>query len=825
MAFPWCQELQQIFYKMIFNYLKVGLRNLNKYKLFSLINVFGLAAAMTICMLIILMLADQESYDQFNKGKDRIYRILSDKPDFRNPYATSPFPLSGTLQSENPMIESATHLVRGVGGDAVYKKHSVEMRGYFADSSFFKVFSFELKQGEIHSALKSPNSMIITTELAAELFGQEDPIGKTIAFSDRGLNFMGQGESSVPVSWGNYMITGVFTDKNYKSHLRFEVLVSTSSLPSLTLSKKISDLTGDWKDIYHCYTYVLLEPGKTRASLDSSLSRLAAIKYAGIPDYKEFKLRGQKLTDISPGILLGNEPNIILPRIVYYLLSLLAMVIMISACLNFTNLSIARALTRAKEIGIRKVNGALRKDLIIQFLSESILTTFFALAVAICLLFLVKTAFVHLWVNQYLHFSLETNAQVCLIFIGFALLIGLVAGIYPALYLSKFQPVKVLKNYEGIRPGKLGMQSILITTQFVISGIFIISSLLIFNQARHFLKFNYEFNPKNIVNIELQSNDYKLISSALSTVPGVSNISACDYIPITGRSEGISLKRAGSKEEYRNLIILQTDEYFVDNLELKLVSGKNLAAGKSSNRQVLVNESAVKEFGYPNPASIIGHSLVVKGNDTTMLQVIGVVQNFHMGLDRNIEPLILQNQQSSFKFLNVKLAFGDTRSTLAKLKEKWRTIDPVHPFKYQFFDEQLAATSQGFFDLVSILGFLAFLAITIACLGLLGMATYSTERRMKEVGIRKTLGAGDFGIIILLSSAFIRILGIAILIAMPLSYFLNNLWLRNFPNRVNFGFGTVFSGTVILLLLGLITIGSQTIRATRRNPADSLKMD
>jgi putative ABC transport system permease protein len=811
---------------MFLNYLKVSLRNILKHKLFSFINIFGLAAAMTVCMLILLMLSEQRSSDQFNQHKENIYRILSDKPDFRNPYATSPFPLSDVLKKGDPIVKDATHLVMGVGGDGQYNGKSVEMRGYFADPSFFKVFSFELKEGSKTNALAGPNEVVISSDLARQLFHDEDPVGKILTFTDRGLNYMGQAEASTPTPWGSFIVRGVLADKKYKSHLKFDVLMSSSSMLGLVARTKMADLTDNWNDIFRCYTYVMLDPGKNVHDLNASLIAVASTKYAGNQDYKGIKFFGQNLTQISPGILLGNEPSIVLPRIVYYILFFLALVVMISACLNYTNLSIARSLTRAKEIAVRKVNGATRKNIVFQFLSESIISALFALLMANVFLFVIKAAFLGLWVNQYLNFELKPNAQIFFVFTGFAVLIGLVAGIYPAFYLSKFEPIKALRHFQSLRPGKLGMRKVLSVTQFAISLLFIITSILIYDQSTHFLKFKYEFNASNIINVELQSNDYQKIARELATVPGVSKISACDYIPVTGRSEGASLKRRGTSEEYKNFTLLQTDENFVDNLELKLVAGRNLPGGKSSGRYALVNETAAREFGYKYPAEIIGKVLQNKYSDSAFFEVVGVVQDFHMSLDQpRIQPLVIQNQPALFKFVNIKIVSGELETTLARLEEKWKTIDPVHTMKYQFFENQLAATSRGFFDVVSILGFIAFIAVTIACLGMLGMATYSTERRIKEVGIRKAMGAEEFSIVLLLSKEFLRILIIAILIAAPLGYFLNNLWLHNFPNRVDFGWGTISLGVLLLLVLGLITIGSQTISASRRNPVDSLKME
>jgi putative ABC transport system permease protein len=500
---------------------------------------------------------------------------------------------------------------------------------------------------------------------------------------------------------------------------------------------------------------------------------------------------------------------------------------MVSACLNYTNLSIARALTRAKEIGVRKVNGAQRRDLIFQFLSESIITALFALGMACILLVAIKPAFKSLWINQFLNFELQDSLPVYLLFAGFTTLIGLVAGAYPALHLSGFQPTKVLKNLDSMRPGKLGMRKVLTVFQFVVSLFFITSSILVYNQFKHYLQFDYKFNSDNIINIELQGNDYQKVSTLLSSVPGVSTISACDIIPALSRSSEISIKMPG-KEEDLNFGLLQVDENFVPNVQLKLLAGKNLPArGESIDKFIVVNEAAVKQLGYKHPSEIIG-KIVETSWSKEALEVVGVIEDFRYRLLINqdkIGPLVLRNQPDAFKYANVQLASKDVTGTIAKIESTWESIDPIHSFKYEFFDEQLAATHRGIMDIVSVIGFIAFLAITISCLGLLGMATYTAERRMKEVSIRKVLGAEDLSIALLLSKGFLKILAISILIGAPLSYIINNFWLQNFPNRVEFGLGTLVLGSLMLLILGLLTIGSQIFRVAKRKPVDSLRMD
>ncbi|MDN5211761.1 ABC transporter permease [Fulvivirgaceae bacterium BMA12] len=816
-------------YAMFKNYFKVGFRNILKYKLFSFINVFGLAVAMSICMLIMLMLADQKSYDQFHKKKDRTYRILSKMPRSMTPNASSPFPLAASMRENYAFVEDATHLVPRVGGDVMYGQKNQVIRGYFADSSFFNVFSFDLEKGNKNTALDMPNSMIISREIADLLFADENPIGKRVEFIDRALHIMDFDDGSItgsnPVDWGSFTITGVLDGQKHKSHLKFDVLVSGTSLQALYNQGKLRDLSNYWEWYSYCYTYVVLNRDIKEGDLANALDELVIKHYADLENIRGLKLIPQALNNITPGKFAGNPPSLRLPIEAYYFLGFLALVIIISACLNYTNLSIARALTRGKEIGIRKVNGANRGNLILQFLSESVITVFIALIMANLLLMLIKPAFTGLWANQYLNFDLSGNIVVYFLFLAFALFTGLAAGTYPALHLSRFKPVSILKNPGKEGSGKFSFLKLLSIFQFVVSLFFITTSILIAKQFKHFIEFEYGFETENIINIPLQGNDYQRLSNVLSAVPGVSVVSGSEYIPATAGGHGIGIRKLGSKEKHTHFQILAADSNFVHNLGLKIVAGNNLPPVDKSDRFILVNEAAVKALGYQSPTEILGQSFEANTH-RDQLEVIGIMDDFRFRApfeDDKIAPLMIRNQLKSFNYINAKIASSDISGTVSKLEDKWQQIDMAHPFKYQFFDDQLANANRWIGDIVSIIGFIAFLAITIACLGMLGMTIYTTERRTKEVGIRKVLGARDLNITFLLSRKFLGIILTAICIGIPLSFVVNGLWLQNFPNRVDFGFDVMSLGTLILLILSLITIGSQTFIASRRDPVQSLK--
>lgn len=798
---------------MIRNYFKIAIRSLLRHKTFSFINIFGLAISMSICIVIIMMVADQMSYDRHITNSDRVYRINHERmndDDLVNKMATTPLPLADALMEEYAGVENTVRIRRGFGNNWIDIENDINipLGGFFAEPSFLDIFEYNLEHGNASTALAEPNSVILTKAAAEKLFDIDNPTGELIDMGEL----------------GEYKVTGVLEKSKGKSHIKFEALASYSSLNALEADSTVRIANDSWRNSTAGWVYIRLAEGKSVADIENGLQEIGKREYAEMEDIN-YRFYLQNITKITPGPLIGNQIGPGLPDIFIYFLAGLALIIMLSACFNYTNLSIARALTRAKEIGIRKVSGAYKHQIFTQFLSEAIILALLALVFALGLLVILKPAFMNMQFAQLLQWDLNSDPMVYVVCILFSVVVGLMAGFFPALMLSSFQPIKVLKDLSGVKLfSKLGLRKSLLVIQFVLSLIFIISATLVHNQLKMMVTADYGFNGENTMNVKLNNTDYKTLKNELSKFSSITNISASSHVPAAGTSYGNDIK-INPEDEAIAFNYFAVDEDYIDNMELNLVAGSNFRPQdiKDEDDKLIVNETMVEKLNFSSILDAIGQPVLV--DDSLKYTIIGVVEDYnHQAMMMAIGPMALMPSQEQFNMLQVKMNPDNHDLAIENIKQTWAGINPSKKVHHRYFEEEVQEFYDLIFsDLVDIVGFISFLAITIACLGLLGMATFTTETKLKEVSIRKVLGATDKNVVLLLSKGFISLLALAIVIAIPAAYFLNSLWLEAIAYRVSINFGVISFSTLIMLVLGIVTIGSQTLRATLTNPVDTLR--
>jgi putative ABC transport system permease protein len=810
---------------MLKSYFKTAIRSLVKSKAFSVINITGLAMSMSVCLLIIHIIAEQKSYDQFHVNKNRIYRIMTigkGSNDFRT--ASSAFPLAAKLKLEYPAVEQSASLVRNIGGDMLYNEKAASGGGYFADGQLFKVLDFELSKGDRATALQNPFSLVVSEEIAQQLFGREDPIGKAVRFNDRGINPGGPEKGNRETFYGLFTITGILKSAPGKTHLPFALLASISTLPALAVEKKLGFDANDWDNVWTNYTYVLLKENKTKEDLQTALDQVSLLQFPkGSPN--EYQFKANALTAITPSDPIGNETNMSLPSTFLLIMGILAMIVMLSAYLNYTNLSIARYLTRTKEVGIRKVAGATRTQIFFQFISEAITVALLSLLLAIGLLKLLQFALTGMWLNQFIQFSFQDSLPLFLVFILFSIVIGFIAGLLPSMYISAFNPIAIMKNLGGIKLMKrLTLRKALLVVQFTVSLIFIISTSVLYQQTNHLLHFDYGFDKDNIVNVNLyKPENYQRFAQAVALNKDIAGISACSFAPSTGTQHGTRVYKADKPADSLEINFLDIDSKFTDVWGLGLVAGKTFPEipDTSGERYVLVNETLVKQYNYASPTGALGQKLLLEGS---IVEIIGVVNDFQfLDVGSRIKPLTLRNRPGTFGVANIKVRGTRMAETIAFIEKTWKSVNPDTKFEYQFLDQQLLFTYSMLTDIAKILGFLSLLAVLISSLGLLGMAAYMAEARSKEISIRKIVGSGVPAIVVLLTKGFVKLLLIATVIAIPAAYFLNTKWLQFFASRVTVSPAILLLSVAILFVVSMLIVFSQSWRAAFANPVKKLR--
>jgi len=768
---------------------------------------------------IIMLIADQMTYDLHNTKRNSIYRVISipidaDGLEGTFDFASSPLPIGPELLSSYTGVQKVARLKRGFGNGWVEFDQDVNipLGGFYADPEVLDVFELKLELGDERTALVNPYSVVLTRKAAKKLFKIENPVGQTVKVGELGV----------------FTITGVLAETNTKSHVVFEALASMSTVRSLEAAGTSRHDLDNWHNHYNGYTYLLLEAGKGENDIQPHLDQIFQkhIATETNPDISKAKFRLQKFGSITPGPLLSNAIGPFLPWVFVYFMGGLALLVMLASCFNFTNLSIARSLSRAKEIGIRKVSGAARIQIFGQFLSEAIVTALFALVLSMVFLMVLKPLMLNLNFARMLKWDLEVNIYVYTVFAVFAVVVGVIAGFFPAVVLSGFQPVKVLKSLGTMKVfSKMGLRKVLLVTQFSMSLIFILSIIVVYNQLHLFLKADHGFDMKNNIVVRLGETKPDELKTELLRYSNISNVSAASHVPAAGSTYGDGVKKNLDETEWTELNYYAVDEDYLENLGLELIEGRYFTkeSGESNSNFLVISESAVEALHYSSPKEAIGEQ-VFSQRDSSAKQIIGVIKDYnHQVLMAEMTPLAHMYSPKEYGILQVEYT-GEYQSAVGAIETAWAKVNPSLKVDHKIFEDEIRGFYKLVFgDLVSIVGIISIIAIIISCLGLLGMATYTTETRIKEMSIRKVLGASNSILIYLLSKGFLKIIGVSILIAVPAAYFVNNLWLELMAYHTSVDAGVILLGVLVLLIFALLTIGSQTLRATFINPVDNLK--
>lgn len=788
---------------MLKNYFLIATRNLAKHKLFTVINALGLAVGMSIGLLLIALLSFLWRYDTFHINKDRIYRVVSYTNDNRStrPFATAPAPVAQALHDGFTGVEEVVRINSSLEGEATYKGKDIPLRGYYTEPNFLRVFTFPLIKGSIAAALTKPNSMIMTETAAVKMFGDEEPVGKIIAM---------QGH--------DFEITGVLKDHPKNSHMQFEVLASYQTLLQGNASGQVINT---WYDPTDSYVYLLLPQQHDISAIENYINKVSAPIYAQSKDFKaQFAL--QALNDIAPGpdmrYQIGPEWDYASLGIFIFLVIL----ILLPACFNYANISISRALRRMKEIGLRKTMGGQRSQIFIQFVVEAMVITMIALVLSYYIFTVVRFEFVNMLVDSSA-VELTPDLTTIIYFVGFALFVGFVAGIVPAVYFAKLTPVQALKT-QPVSKGltAINFRKVLIVSQFALSLGFIMSVVIVFNQYRHTLNHNFGFDQENILDVELQGTDPQIFRNEFAKLPAAQSISMSSGIMGTGGVEGIWIKEnaVDSLEVYQMFI----DEKYIASLNLTLLAGNNFSQDIVGNKgNVIVNEEFLKTLKLASAAEAIGQVITLtSGEEVT---VVGVLNNFHYtSLREPIRNFFFRYDPARFEYANIKMVTTDAFSSISEMEASWKTFAGDKKFTAKFFDDEISDAYSSYFGMIKICGFLGLLAITISCLGLLGMVVFTVENRVKEIGVRKVMGASASSVIVLLSKDFMKLMVIAAIIAIPITYlFFEKVYLNLQYYHADIGVLDVALSLFIMLSLGVVTILSQTVRAAKANPVDSLR--
>ena len=789
-----------------------------KNKAFSFINILGLSIGIAVCFIIMLFVQDELSYDRFNIKADRTYRIAFQASINGGKILEANVmpPVAAALKNDYPEIEEATRLhVDGIPKITYNNKSFKEGEAVFVDANFFSIFSIRFIKGNQKTALVQPNCIVITEEMAHKYFGNEEALGKTITYNNTGL----------------FKVTGVIEKIPANSHFHFDLF---TSMETIHQAKNTS-----WMESGY-FTYIVLKKGYNYKKLEAKFPAMVE-KYMGPQiqqsmgmSLEQFRTRGnqlgfllQPLTDIH---LHSNSNYEFEPggdmRYVY-ILSAIAIFMLLIACINFINLSTAGASKRAKEVGIRKVMGSARIELVKQFLLESVLITLLSLLVSIVFVKLSLPVFNDLsGKNLKLGFTISQTTMFFLI----VLLVSLLAGIYPAFFLSSFKPIATLKGKMNAGIKSFGLRSGLVVFQFFISVSLITATVVVYQQMKFIRETKLGYNKDQLIvlpNSWALGKNEKVFKEQLLNDPRVVNVTISGYKPAgPSYSNNALAYPEGNENQLMKTLEYGIDERYIPTLGIEMAAGRNfLPSMATDSLGMIINETAAKAFGWGSNA--IGQKIIrqnsVRGNNITFT-VVGVVKDFHFrSLHEAITPLLMVLNPESGLIIKVKTK--DMAELLATMKQQWAKFGPEEPFTYDFMDELYNRTYTAEQKTGRILNIFAVLTILVACMGLFGLATYTAEQRSKEIGIRKVLGASVTQVTGMLSKEFIKLVLIACIIAFPLSYWAMYKWLQDFAYRININWWVFVLAGAAALFIALFTISFQAIKASIANPVKSLRTE
>ena len=815
---------------MFKNYLKIAWRNLIKNKLYSIINIAGLSVGVACSMFIFLYVSNELSYDNFHENGDNIYRAtregkLGDN-EFNFPF--TPAPLASVLKEEVPEVEQAVR-IRKFGSFSVKRPDKVqsfkEKTLMFADSGFFELFSFPLVEGNPKKQFIEPNTMAVSETIAQKYFPNESALNKSLVLDGR----------------ETYVISAVFEDFPSNSHFDADFLVSMANLSTANRKSFTSN---------NFYTYFAVQAGADPAEVSAKINQVVnnylapeiyefmgktmeELSAAGnyyvieIQSLKDIYLNSEYTIDIA---MMGNKDSVVL-------FGFIALFIIILACINFMNLSTARSSNRSKEVGVRKALGSRKSHLIRQFLIESVLVSLISFSIGLFLVIILMPAFnditgKNLSLPQY-------DIGFIIIFILSGFLVGIMAGIYPAFYLSSFKPVETLKGKVSLGTGNVLIRSGLVVFQFFISILLIIGTIAIYQQLQFIHNKDLGYNKEQLILVQdayMLNDQRQSFKEEVGKLSNVESVSYSGFLPVSGynRSDN-TFWRDGEEPTQDNLVSTQiwsVDHDYLDTYQMELVSGRNFTLGSSSDSSaVILNETAFREFGftdfkddnYIQTNSFDPQTGQFSRDSFDKFRVIGVVKDFHYeSLKNNIGPLALSLNQSS-NVLAVRLNTNNIQNSISEIQTIWNTIDPTLPFQYSFLDSEFNAMYNAEARLSKILTIFAGLAIFIGCLGLFALASFMAEQRTKEIGIRKVLGASISGIVVMLSKQFSKLVIIAFLIAVPLAWWGISSWLEGYEYRISIGWELFALSGVAAFVIAWITVAYHSIKVAVSNPVDSLK--